>query len=640
MKSIRLVLIFTVLFNFVFGQNPYFSNNYFTFHFKAQVNSIRITSGGKDTLVSNSTYQQELIDIETGDTIRTNGYAASNFFEMDKGMPVYTWTDSTPYCVTVFKANFDPKSEEIKFTTESKYKRDVQVIRDALTLKMTQPLSEVYRRNSVIDTANFQSEYWLNKEGARFGSGKNTLLIYHTPGISSLQLNVPENELVVNLDFSEDHPFQYFPLRDSMMSLKEDLSCSSYKAGDVRKNSFSIHAGKEIRFIPRLMLNPDGFLAAHIFTEHADWTDLPTHRAVYFGSEKITEATNASGGFVKNKIPVTKSVFYSNPDKVLNSDSKHNSIFKTPIASIKSTPGFSTFLNQLYQEGSEICLHTPDQYTSKSALVEDACEYMEKNFHSVTWIDHGYNNGPKNNREAFVCDGLNKNSSSYASAAWKKHGVKYFWNSYYEDFVTADSSFFDFYGSPMHPYPGFGDAAPQPLYWRHPTRTDNFISWPTRDLLEMHDAAAWSYHFNNERLNDFVHQRAVKFEHCYPAGSIPEKGYWKKNERGEIVVEPEFDKFLAKLSAYRDSGWINSTTVRNLLDYWIACENLSFEYTDSNSVIVTNQNETELKGVALAVKAGNVISEKKMEKKFFDGDLIFWFDMKAGESVKLIFTND
>jgi hypothetical protein len=601
---------------------------------------MRIISAGGDTLVSGSTFRHHLIDIATGDTIRMNGYAWANFYKMEENVSVYTWIDSNAYCIMAFKAYFNPESEEIKIDVETTYKKDVQVIREAMILKLTQPLKEVYRRNSIIDTSFFQSEYWLNKEGVRFGRGKNTLLIYHAPGISSLQLNVPENQLIINLDYANDHPFQYFPLLDSMMNEKKDLSCSIYKAGESRKNSFSIHAGKDVEFVPRLMLNPDGYLAAHIFTEHADWTDLPTHKAVYFGSEKINNAKDATGGFIKNKIPVSKSVFYSNPEKVLNSDSKHSSIFTTPIASIKGTKGFEDFLKQLQQEGNEICLHTPDQNTSMRSLVEEACAYMQKNFHSVTWIDHGYNNGPKNNREAFVCDGLNATSTSYAKDIWEKYGVKYFWNSYYEDFRTNDSMYFDFYGSPMHPYPGFGDAAPQPLYWKSPTRTGDFISWPTRDLLEIHDPGLWKYHFSKERMNDFLHQRAVKFEHCYPAGSIPGRGFWTKNDKNEIVVEPNFNYVLEMFAAYRDSGWINSTTVSSLLDYWLACENINFEYTGSTTVKITNRNKSDLKGISFAVNAKKILSDKKINQKFFDGDLIFWFDMKAGESVDVTFGND
>ena len=224
--------------------------------------------------------------------------------------------------------------------------------------------------------------------------------------------------------------------------------------------------------------------------------------------------------------------------------------------------GYLGFLQQLMKEGNEICLHTPDQFTSTGKLVEEACAFMKNNFNSVTWIDHGYNNGTKNNREAFVCDGLNPSSPSYSKLIWEKYGVHYFWNSYYEDFVTEDSLFFDFNGSLMHPYPGYGDAAPAPLYWKHPTRTGNFYSWMTRDLLEMHDPESWNYHFSSERLNDLVQQRAVKFEHCYPAGSIEGKGYWKKDSLNKIVITPQFEHALEQLSSYRDRGLINLTTVK------------------------------------------------------------------------------
>ncbi|MCX6274024.1 MAG: hypothetical protein NTV09_02290, partial [Bacteroidetes bacterium] len=501
-----------------------------------------------------------------------------------------------------------------------------------------QSLKEVYRRNSSADKSDFQNEYWLGKEGVRFGENENTLLIYHVPGISSLQLNTSNNELVVNLDYNKDHPFQYFPLRDSMMNVKADLSCSIFEAGEKRNNSFSIHVGKKIDFVPRLMLNPNGYLAALIFTEHADWTDLPTHKAVYFGSEEIKDAKNTIGGFVKNKIPVTKSVFYANPDNVLNNQSRHKSIFTSPIANIKDTKGYLQFLQQLKKEGNEICLHTPDQFTSTAPLIEEACAFMKKNFNAVTWIDHGYNNGPKNNREAFVCDGLNPASPSFAKDIWEKNGVKYFWNSYYEDFVTDDSLFFDFNSSIMHPYPGFGDAAPAPLFWKHPTRTGNFYSWMTRDLLEMPDPGKWSFHFSTERLNDFVQQRAVKFEHCYPAGSIEGSGFWKIDGEKKIVIEPQFEKALEQLALYRDSGLINLTTVRELLDYWIACENIRFEYVDNASVIITNENKVAIKGISFAVSAGQITTTKKFQQKSVDGDLIFWFDMKAGESVLVSFS--
>jgi hypothetical protein len=548
-------------------------------------------------------------------------------------------SDTTPDFVTRVEIKMQSESEEIVFQTSVEYNVNTIVAREAIVFDAQVPVTEVYRKNTLMDTSDFQQEYWLGKEGVKFGNGNNSLVVYHNPGISSLQLSTETNQLVVNLDYDNDHPYQHFPLRKKMMDEKEYLSPGYYKAGQIRENIFSIHIGKDIQFVPRIMLNPNGYVSAHVFTEHADWTDLPTHRAVYFGSEKITDSKNATGGFIRNKIPVTKSVFYSNPDKVLNSESLHESIFTTPIASIKDTKGFPEFLEQIYKEGNEICLHTPDQYTSKRPLIEEACAYMKNHFQTVTWIDHGYNNGPKNNREAFVCDGLTSTSTSYAKDIWEKYGVEYFWNSFYEDFATDDSMFFDFYGSLMHPYPGFGDAAPQPLYWRHPTLTGNFISWPTRDLLEMHDPSMWDYHFSNERLNDFVNQRAVKFEHCYPAGSIVGKGFWKKNDNNELVIDDKFEKALQRLRSYEDSGLINNTTVRDLIGYWLNCENIQIEYTDSATVEISNKNNKKVPGISFAVSAKKLSSTKIIHQKFFQGDLIFWMDLEANEKVTVTFSN-
>src|SRR6188472_3862872 len=107
MNAMRFALLFSVLTTFAFGQNPYFSNNYYSFHFKAQTNSIRITSQGKDTLVSGSSFYQELIDMQTGDTVKPNPYAASNMIVTENGEDLYKWVDATDYCMTEFKAYFN-----------------------------------------------------------------------------------------------------------------------------------------------------------------------------------------------------------------------------------------------------------------------------------------------------------------------------------------------------------------------------------------------------------------------------------------------------------------------------------------------------------------------------------------------------
>ena len=171
----------------------------------------------------------------------------------------------------------------------------------------------------------------------------------------------------------------------------------------------------------------DGYQSAFIFTEHADWTDLSTHRAVLFGNEHITKPEDAVGGFCYFGIPVTKSVFYWNPDNITNAETSHG-LFTSPIATIKTDKDFYKLLKALKKQGFEICLHSPEIYTTIPSEFPQAMRFMKRHFGTVSWIDHGYNNGPDKNREDLVCDGLLPDSPQYALDLWRENGVRYLWS--------------------------------------------------------------------------------------------------------------------------------------------------------------------------------------------------------------------
>ena len=639
MKKILIIFIFCFPAGFfsVFAAIEFkFSGKYYQFEANEKKGNLVVKSIDGETIFLLKKYVDEFIEGNRKDTSRQNiiKFKLVSSSQTEKLSQVVLKYSSLAADI-LLTCELKNESPEIIFSVLTTYKKQVSILREAFLIDFEVPVSEVYRKNRMLHKEDFQDEYWLDKEGAKFGTGKRSAFIYHVPKISSLQLNTIAKELIVNLDYYRDHRFLHFPHVEGKVNVKEDLSPAFYKPGEKRTNSFSVFTGIEVPELPRLMLNPNGFLSAYIFTEHADWTDIRTHRAVYFGSEDITEAGKATGGFVKNKIPVTKSVFYANPDHVLNSQSTHQNIFTTPIASVKETEGFFDFLKQLNDRGYDICLHTPDQLTSERPLLDEAISFMKKNFNTVSWIDHGYNNGAKNNREAFVCDGLNKDSRSFAKDIWEKYGTKYFWNTYHEDYAPDDSLLL-FNSSQIIPYIGFGDCIPTPNYWQHPTKTADFYSWCTRDMLEMADVGLWNYLFSPERLNDFAYNRTVKFNHCYPAGGVVDKGFWKINDQKKIVVEPEFEKVLERLATYRDSGLINLSTVRDLMNYWIDCEKIKFDYNSDGKIKITNLNDHTIKGLSLAAKANAVSVEGKTPiQKKDGGDLIFWFDLNAGESVIL-----
>lgn len=518
---------------------------------------------------------------------------------------------------------FSPK---IDVTITQQFKKSVEVIRSALLVDYALPLSEVFRANRKSDTADFQSEYWLDKQGFSTANRNVAMTIYHCPDVSSLQLNTKNHLAVINLDYDKDHPFLHFPLDTNSFDFKVDRSASVYKRGDKIKKQFTFFVGTKPERLPRFMKNPTGFLATYIWTEHADWGDIRTHRATYFGSEKITVTDSAKGGFIKYGIPVTKSVFYDNPDSITNTIAS-GGLFTTLESAIKADTAYAAFLDQIYKKGNEICLHTPEQFTTNPERLAEALKYMKNHFQSLTWIDHGYNNLKKNNREDFVCDGMH----NFAASLWKKYGIKYFWNPYYEDYQTFLNR--GFFGSIEKMYSGFGDYYPKPDYWKHPTQTNGFYHWPTFSVLYMGSEGLWNYFFSPHQFRVFVNDWAVEINHCYPAWTKPGKGLWKYAADSTIVAMEGFNRTLALMQSLKQKGLLNVTTVREFLNYRLATQQVSYQMLADGRIKVTNTSAKLINGLSYAVKAKAVlVNGLRPAQKQADNDLIFWFNLKPGHS--------
>jgi hypothetical protein len=519
-------------------------------------------------------------------------------------------------------------TRHLAFTTETTFLDSVKLLREALVFNYVGALQEVYKKNRTVDRDNFEDEYWLEKQGCKIGVNENSFYVYHQQNISSLQLDTKHKQLIINLDYAKDHPLLHFPLMEKASNTFEDISYNSYSENNVRQNNFTFSIGIDNAFFPRILRTPNGFLATYVFTEHADNTDIKTHRATYFGSSKIKEAKNAIGGFIKHNIPVTKSVFYDNAENVMNSEKGKSIEFNSPIASIKHTPGFSDFLADIHKNNIDICLHTPDQHTTTKEKLIEAAQFVNKNYQSPSWIDHGYDNGISNNREDIVCDGLNKNSQYYSLDVLKKNKVKYFWNCYFEDVHPFKE--FRFYSSISAPYVGFGNAFPTPYYWQHASKAPGVYFWPTYSLLE--PGNKWEYLFNEQRLKDFIDNYSVEFNHCYPAWISEDKGFWKFGTEGELLVNPHFDKALKTLSDKRDKGLINLTTVKDILDYWTTTEEVSIENVGKNEFLITNNSNKKIDGFSIAVQSEMVrVNNEIPNHKFFSNDLVCWFDLAPSE---------
>lgn len=509
------------------------------------------------------------------------------------------------------------------------FTEDVKLLRLAFIMPLPEGKLTVYRRNQHVDSTFFQKSYYLDREGFSIRNDSLGLSVYHPLGISSLQLNVEDRTACFNIDYWRDHPLLHYPMRSDTSDYFEDISYRIVHKGETFVGEISVfnHAMNDL---PRLMPVWDGYQSAFIFTEHADWTDLRTHHAVLFGNEHITKPEDAVGGFCYFNIPVTKSVFYWNPDNITNAEISAGR-FPGLIASIKTDNEFFKLLKTLKKEGFEICLHSPEIYTTIPREFPTAMRFMKKEFGTVSWIDHGYNNGPEKNREDMVCDGLLPGSPHYAVDLWKENGVRYLWNAYYEENRMERYNFDSHF---VQPYDGFGDALPNRQITTLPNGDKDFLLWSTSSTLEINEDFEWYYFFDSTRLQRLVDQHNVFIAHTYPAWSNPYRAFWEYNENGTAVAMPGFNFALSQLARFRDEKKILPTTVEAYLSYYEQLQKLEYLILDENTIQITNPSEA-IKGLTLLCTKPIIVEGKVVDFRKVDEGYLVWFDMKKFETVTI-----
>lgn len=513
--------------------------------------------------------------------------------------------------------------------TETTFKEDIKLLRLAFVLPLPDGELTVYRRNQHLDTTNYQSSYYLDREGFAIKNDSISISTYHNLGISSLQLNTEDKTASFNIDYWRDHPLVHYPLRNDTSDMFENISFRMIKKGDVLKGKIIIY-NHVMDDLPRLMPVWDGYQSAFIFTEHADWTDIRTHRAVLFGNENITKPEDAVGGFCYFNIPVTKSVFYWNPDDVTN-EKTSNGLFKGLVASIKTDKEFYKLLKTIKKQGFEICLHSPEVYTTIPSEFPKAMRFMRKHFGTVSWIDHGYNNGPEKNREDLVCDGLLPDSPQYAADLWKENGVRYLWNAYYEENRMERYNFDSHF---VQPYDGFGDALPNRQITTLPNGDKDFLLWSTPSTLEVNKDRDWYYFFDSTRLQRLVDQHNVFITHVYPAWSNPYRAFWQYNENGTAVAMPGFNFALSQLARFRDEKKILPTTIEQYLSYYERLNNIEYLIIDNKTIQLTNPNEA-IKGLTLLCTKPIVVEGKPIDFRKVEEGYLVWFDLGKNETVTI-----
>ena len=545
----------------------------------------------------------------------------------------YIFKNDNRFVTTQLTIAYSDDDSNVNFNLESIYHKDVNVLKSSLILPFETNDFTIYRSNSFVDTANYQSVYYLDKEGFSLALEEKQINLYHPDNVSSIQLDTEKSIAYINSDYSYDHLLIRYELLDTS-DYYVDRSATYMKKDSSHNSSFTISLTNKTH-LPRIMPIMDGYESAFIWTEHADWADIKTHRATYFGSEDIENIEDAVGGFAYYNIPVTKSVFYNNPDSVDNYEK--NNDFPGLHSTIMTDASYFDFLKQLKDNGFEICLHTPEQYTTTAENLSEALRFMKDNFASPSWIDHGYNNSASNNRENMVCDGLDSTSPCYVYDLWKENGVSFPFNSSYEEMRPSPFNDYVFDNNFMRPYPGFGDALPKPKVSSLPNFPDVLL-WSTTHTTEPGDNNAWNYYFNQKFLDKIVDYRNIYITHIYAPWVTEERGFWEMRD-GKYVAKEGFNKALERIARMKEQHYMLATTIENFMTYQHHLKQLEYRVQADGSVILKNKNEEAIKGLSLiSVHDISLDNGKHYDKRKTKSgtENIIWFDMEPNEEVRIL----
>jgi hypothetical protein len=258
---------------------------------------------------------------------------------------------------------------------------------------------------------------------------------------------------------------------------------------------------------------------------------------------------------------------------------------------------------------------------------------MSRDFRLSTWIDHGYDNGRKSNREDVVCDGFVQGSPLYAAGLFKEFNVKNVWNCFYEDSSFYGDAIFN--AELVTPHPAFGHAYPRPSWWRHPTVTGTIRHFRTTCTLAPRESSMWDYYLSEGRLKYLADSRGVYVAHLYPARMDSASAFIDWNDP-VWTINPAFDRALGRLAGLRDGGRIWVPTIRDYLEYVSERDAVVCTLSQEGSLILHHSGTNTIKGLSMAVEAEDVqIEGKVLGKRKVGDELLFWFDMNPLETLTI-----
>ena len=192
------------------------------------------------------------------------------------------------------------------------------------------------------------------------------------------------------------------------------------------------------------------------------------------------------------------------------------------------------------------------------------------------------------------------------------------------NYFDRDSGYY-FYGHLIYPYPGFGDFFPTPNYWSNMVIAPDIYSWRPDPFIK--HVNKWDSIFSPKRLKDFIANRGIVFCKCEADIDL--------EKIDSLLKSKEFEKVQTSLPFYKTKRLINFTTVKEIMEYWLALEKVRIRLLADGNFRLYNSSYQDVKGLALAIRADNILINNKAPENYYrdqNGDIIVWFTLPALKS--------
>jgi hypothetical protein len=510
-------------------------------------------------------------------------------------------------------------SEELEFTICA---RDAKVVgRDQQFERLP-----VERPLTVIDR-------WTTR-AAEFGEGMEAVTLPGEDNLLGLRVK-PENgewQILGDIDQARYHPL-FRDYRWNPPAAYDTLAATGRRSGTSREAYFRMCVGRPIRILKRER-QPDGYEATLVMTEHADCEGPATTRAIAYGSSEL-DAPSPGRGILGNGLTWTKAIF-----RWSTAGSRYANLGRSGL----DDPDFKQIVDQLFNQGVEIALHSPTALPDSAHRVGTALRDLRSWYQSKVWIDHGMDV----NWEA-----LAKFGSFPESLPWfildtlRAYGFCYNW-------LAIDLPAVGYWGNSVFasPWPGWYPLVLYPLPGRE-SRESGLYLWRT---LVVNANSARDGYLSPTGIEQLLASRGVCILHLYFASQDTYIGRSRPTDATWLIphgqppnmtweTDPKVDAYFRNMAAQKKAGRLRVTTLSDFADYLLLSDSVTIRAQGNEDYRLTNHALRPVPGFALAVAADGVeritldgIEATRREvsgQKRVGSDILFWIDVPADTTMTI-----